>query len=139
MFIRTFLLIKEEFTKKGDDVPRFSQFQTIKIVGWSIESGSELEPNKGNKYWIIQNSWGDDWGNDGYAKISLGQELFFDQYAYAIKVRSELETAKAKTTTKQETKEEKKTKAEEEEEDKYAGYTDKSKTQDNKEEETKLD
>jgi len=133
------LTYKGGIYQKGDDVPRFSQFQTIKIVGWGIESGTDLEPNKGNKYWIIQNSWGDDWGNDGYAKISLGQELFFDQYAYAIKVRSELETAKPKSTTKQETKDEKKTKAEEEEEDKYAGYTDTSKTQENKDEETKLD
>jgi len=84
-----FLTYKSGVYQKGDEVPRFSGLQALKIVGWGVESGSENEPNKGNKYWIVQNSWGEDWGENGHAKISLGQELMFDQYAYAIKTRSE--------------------------------------------------
>jgi len=86
-----FLTYKSGVYHKGDEVARFSGFTAIKIVGWGVESGSENEPNKGNKYWVIQNSWGDDWGNQGYAKVSMGQELMFDQYAYSIKVKTDKE------------------------------------------------
>jgi cathepsin B len=84
-----FLTYKSGVYVKGDEVPRFSGFQAIKIIGWGIESGSENEPNKGNKYWLIQNSWGEDWGENGVAKVSMGQELMFDQYAYSVKVRTD--------------------------------------------------
>ena len=66
------------------EIMKNSGYHTIKIVGWGVEDGSEEEPNKGNKYWIIENSWGEDWGQNGYAKISEGQNLFFEQYAYSI-------------------------------------------------------
>jgi len=100
-----FLTYKSGVYLKADEVARFSGFTAIKIVGWGVESGSENEPNKGNKYWVVQNSWGDDWGVNGYAKVSMGQELMFDQYAYSIKVRSDKAPqpeakAKASTTTK---------------------------------------
>jgi len=84
-----FLTYKSGVYTKSEEVSRFSGFQTIKIVGWGVESGSETEPNKGNKYWIVQNSWGEDWGDNGYARISMGQEMMFDQYAYSIKMRAE--------------------------------------------------
>ena len=79
-----FLSYKTGVYTKGEDVPKFSGYHTIKIVGWGVEDGSEEEPNKGNKYWIIENSWGEDWGQNGYAKIAEGQNLFFEQYAYSI-------------------------------------------------------
>jgi cathepsin B len=84
-----FLTYKSGVYVKGDEVPRFSGFHAIKIIGWGVESGSENEPNKGNKYWLVQNSWGEDWGENGVAKISMGQELMFDQYAYSLKVRTD--------------------------------------------------
>ena len=118
---------------------RFSGFQAVKIVGWGVESGSEMEPNKGNKYWIIQNSWGDDWGNEGYAKISHGQELMFDQYAYAIKIKGDRVEA-VKPPTKQPKTEEVKKKIEtpEVEEDQHPEFTD-SINKEEKVDETKLD
>jgi cathepsin B len=84
-----FLTYKTGVYTKSDEIPRFSGFQSIKIVGWGVESGSESEPNKGNKYWLVQNSWGEDWGDNGYARVSMGQELMFDQYAYSVKIRGE--------------------------------------------------
>jgi cathepsin B len=98
-----FLTYKSGVYQKGDEVPRFSGMQSIKIIGWGVESGNDNEPNKGNKYWIVQNSWGEDWGENGTAKISLGQELMFDQYAYAIKTRSDKAETPKPTPKKEET------------------------------------
>ncbi len=96
-----FLSYKSGVYSKGEDVPKFSGYHTIKIVGWGVEDGSEEEPNKGAKYWIIENSWGDDWGQNGYAKITEGQNLFFEQYAYSILTRKQAEEMKRNIERKQ--------------------------------------
>ena len=96
-----FLSYKSGVYTKGEDVPKFSGYHTIKIVGWGVEDGSEEEPNKGNKYWIIENSWGDDWGLNGYAKIAEGQNLFFEQYAYSILTKKQTEEMKQNIERKQ--------------------------------------
>ena len=36
----------------------------VVIVGWDRDAGGE--------YWIVKNSWGDWWGEDGYFKIYFG-------------------------------------------------------------------
>ena len=96
-----FLSYQKGVYTKGEDVPKFSGFHTIKIVGWGVEDGSEDEPNKGNKYWIIENSWGEDWGENGYAKISEGQNLFFEQYAYSIMTKKQTEEMRQSIERKQ--------------------------------------
>lgn len=35
----------------------------VKIIGWGEE--------KGRKYWLIENTWGEDWGEEGCAKIEI--------------------------------------------------------------------
>jgi len=37
----------------------------VTIVGYS-NLNSDSEP-----YWIVRNSWGDDWGLDGYVKMAI--------------------------------------------------------------------
>ena len=39
----------------------------IKIVGWGQQGST--------KYWIIANSWGKDWGDDGYFRIKRGEDV----------------------------------------------------------------
>lgn len=98
-----FLTYKSGIYTKGEDIPRFSGFYAIKIIGWGVEDGKENEPNKGNKYWIIENSWGEDWGENGYARISMGQELMFDQYAYSIRVKTPEQKQKIEKTGSEKT------------------------------------
>eukprot|EP00826_Nyctotherus_ovalis_P004683 TRINITY_DN11030_c0_g1_i12.p1 TRINITY_DN11030_c0_g1~~TRINITY_DN11030_c0_g1_i12.p1 ORF type:complete len:305 (-),score=80.06 TRINITY_DN11030_c0_g1_i12:180-1094(-) len=37
---------------------------SVTIVGWGVTGGTE--------YWVCKNSWGDNWGMDGYFKIKMG-------------------------------------------------------------------
>ena len=37
----------------------------VKLVGWGIEDGIE--------YWKIANSWNEDWGENGYFRIKMGE------------------------------------------------------------------
>jgi len=37
----------------------------VKIVGWGNESGTN--------YWIVANSWGTGWGENGYFRIAWDQ------------------------------------------------------------------
>lgn len=80
-----FLTYKSGVYFIGEEVPKFSGLISLKIIGWGVENGQGDEINKGNKYWIVENFWGEDWGENGYARISMNQELQFDKYAYSLK------------------------------------------------------
>jgi len=48
----------------------------VKIVGWGVDSDSGLH------YWTIANSWGGDWGMEGFFNIKQG-DCGVDSNAYA--------------------------------------------------------
>jgi hypothetical protein len=48
----------------------------VMIVGWGKDNNV---PGYGPlEYWIVQNSWGDDWNDNGYFKIAFSQQLNSD-------------------------------------------------------------
>ena len=60
------------------------------IVGWGSKKNSaqDSEKNsncKGVDYWIIKNSWGTDWGYNGFTALEMGKPSeIFQEFAYCV-------------------------------------------------------
>lgn len=37
---------------------------TVRIIGWGVENGTD--------YWLVVNSWNEDWGDKGMIKVRRG-------------------------------------------------------------------
>lgn len=61
-----FLAYKEGTYHKTPDAFKFNGQHLVKIIGW----GKSMD---GSTEWIIENHWGSDWGEKGYAKIASGK------------------------------------------------------------------
>ncbi|XP_044005058.1 tubulointerstitial nephritis antigen-like [Aphidius gifuensis] len=56
-------------------------YHSVRIVGWS-------ETDDGEQFWIAANSWGTEWGENGYFKIAKGiNECDIESYVLAANVR----------------------------------------------------
>lgn len=44
---------------------RFYHQHTLRLIGWGVENGTP--------YWLLVNSWGKTWGDQGTVKILRGQ------------------------------------------------------------------
>lgn len=62
-----FLAYKGGIYKTNVIADKLSTAQTIEITGW----GTDAETNE--NYWIIKNSWGTSWGEEGYGRIKRGE------------------------------------------------------------------
>ena len=54
---------------------RFNPFEitnhAVLLVGYGTDTTNPQAPEK---YWIVKNSWGESWGEDGYFKIRRGTD-----------------------------------------------------------------
>ena len=57
-----FLTYKSGLYHRVDDAFKFNGQQIVKIVGWDRQGD-------GQEYWIVQNSFGADWGEDGFVRV----------------------------------------------------------------------
>jgi cathepsin B len=73
----------------------------VKLIGWGTENGM--------KYWLIENTWGKDWGMGGFAKIGIlgNDDLHISQLAIGAVIEGKREEKKPKATPKAETTENK--------------------------------
>ncbi|CAH1778641.1 unnamed protein product, partial [Owenia fusiformis] len=67
----------------ADDIG-LSGYHSVRIVGWGSECSSQRE----TKYWIVANSWGKQWGEQGYFRIQKGvNECEIESYVVGVTVR----------------------------------------------------
>lgn len=61
-----FLAYKEGTYHKTPDATKFAGQHLLKILGWGKSMNGDTE-------WIVENTWGSDWGENGYAKMASGK------------------------------------------------------------------
>lgn len=60
-----------------DSIRRFSGQHVVKVVGWGRDE-------KKRDYWLVENTWGSSWGEDGLARIYMGfKQIGLDNLAIA--------------------------------------------------------
>jgi len=80
---REFLIYKGGVYDESMSDYKLDGLQAVKIVGWD-------EDVNGQEYWVIENSWGSDWGENGYAKIRMNVlDAMIDKFAVGCNTNSE--------------------------------------------------
>jgi len=76
--LTTGMLMAEDFMHYKSGVYKYDHGEllgghAVKIVGWGEDNGIS--------FWIVENSWGPEWGENGYFRIKFGENLI-DSNAY---------------------------------------------------------
>jgi len=74
-----FLAYSEGSYHKSPEAFKFNGQHILKIVGWN-------QAMDGSTEWIVENTWGADWGEGGYAKILGRQDVQLDLYALTMAI-----------------------------------------------------
>ncbi|KAJ2940884.1 hypothetical protein O0L34_g10144 [Tuta absoluta] len=70
--VQAIMHVYQDFFHYKDGIYRHTKYgnqhemglHSVKIIGWGEE--------RGDRYWIVANSWGADWGENGYFRIARG-------------------------------------------------------------------
>ena len=74
----SFLLYNKGLYNIDENETKLDGLQAVKIIGWDTD-------NNGKEWWIIENFWGQNWGEDGTARVLIGSEdSLLDKFAVAI-------------------------------------------------------
>lgn len=80
---REFLVYKDGVYDESLSDYKLDGFQVVKIVGWGQTPDNE-------DYWIIENSWGPSWGQDGYGFVKMGVlDSMLDKFAVGCSTNNE--------------------------------------------------
>ena len=72
---REFLLYRDGIYDETLSDYKLEGTQAVKIVGWGAD-------DEGQEYWIIENSWGTSWGQDGFAHVKMNShDSMLDKFA----------------------------------------------------------
>jgi C1A family cysteine protease len=75
-----FLTYKDGFYHRTEDAFKFNGQHVVKIVGWDKQAD-------GGDFWIVQNTWGSDWGDNGFVKVlAQDKSTMLDFYAIGVAV-----------------------------------------------------
>jgi len=75
-----FLAYKEGSYHRTPESFKFNGYHLVKLIGWSKAMDGSTE-------WIAENSWGPDWGMNGYMRVLGGRgDVGIDAYALGMQV-----------------------------------------------------
>ncbi len=82
---KEFLVYKDGIYDESYSDYKIDGLQAVKIVGYDTAQNGE-------EYWIIENSWGTDWGQGGYAHVKMGVlDSMIDKFAVSIALKDDKE------------------------------------------------